>query len=286
MFQCKPTTVKAITFDALTQYGLDSGAGRIAGMPVSFMWEGYPVTTQTKTRYAIGAQMLLFTRGDFLVLEQVGQCDKLFTLTADEFAEQFQEVDPAKHPGKKLSPAEECLMVISHYGDFQNALQARMYSTEESDDPAVDYGSYWQHQLDVLERMKKQAETALGDHVFVSHTKELWVVAKETAQETGLDRPETMYAVYQDCSVFDTQQQAQEAILSIGSPVGFVALPLRALFPRMFTPTKRTVLSPLEIRHLAEEMPGGLLGYGKTWGYETLARQVESAVLQCLREAD
>lgn len=53
--------------------------------------------------------------------------------------------------------ARECLEdVVSHYYDFQNALEYRRETETSADDK-----SYWQHQLDVLDRMREQARRAL-----------------------------------------------------------------------------------------------------------------------------
>jgi hypothetical protein len=55
--------------------------------------------------------------------------------------------------------AHECLLdVVSHYHDFRNALEFREATAAHAHDT-----SYWRKQLDVLDRMKDQAERATGE---------------------------------------------------------------------------------------------------------------------------
>lgn len=91
----------------------------------------------------------------------------------------------AQHENPKPEdPAQECLQdVVSHYGDFRKALTlardacpgydigmlrtvlgsgAQPGRNVDPEDGDADY-SYWQHQINVLDRMKRQAEQALGE---------------------------------------------------------------------------------------------------------------------------
>jgi hypothetical protein len=81
-----------------------------------------------------------------------------------------------------MNPANECLHdVVSHHHDFRQALVLRRNRTQ-----TVDSQSYWQHQIDVLDRMKDQAQAALtqqkegaGNHFLdQSDTERLLYVAR------------------------------------------------------------------------------------------------------------
>ena len=60
-----------------------------------------------------------------------------------------------------LRQARECLMdVVSHHGDFRTACDNDRQALEVDGDR--DAASYWQHQINVLDRMRGQAEIALA----------------------------------------------------------------------------------------------------------------------------
>lgn len=71
----RPVEVEAITFDELVEYGLQSGANVIDGMPWSFDYQGQPVTHETDDCYIVcthkGSQVL--TRGDVLITDEHGR---------------------------------------------------------------------------------------------------------------------------------------------------------------------------------------------------------------------
>ena len=73
-------------------------------------------------------------------------------------------LDRAAQSGQRAVLAEdarECLLdVVSHHGDFATACKASKVEREASGDR--DSASYWQHQVDVLARMKAQAARALA----------------------------------------------------------------------------------------------------------------------------
>lgn len=63
-----------------------------------------------------------------------------------------------KEPCPKCADARECLQdLISHYDDLCCACTAT-----RNESSGTNRRGYWQHQLDVLNRMKKQAKRALG----------------------------------------------------------------------------------------------------------------------------
>jgi hypothetical protein len=61
--------------------------------------------------------------------------------------------------------------------------------------------------------------------------KERWVIAKEIAVDTGLARPELMYALYDGSTTFDSFESASYAIREAELPIGFVAIELNRLIP-------------------------------------------------------
>ncbi|WP_205191323.1 hypothetical protein [Burkholderia sp. LMG 13014] len=66
-----------------------------------------------------------------------------------------------QHEAAPADDARECLMdVVSHHGDFEKACRA--LKDAASDDGNGSDASYWLHQIDVLGRMKAQAERALA----------------------------------------------------------------------------------------------------------------------------
>lgn len=68
---------------------------------------------------------------------------------------------PVAAPIDADADARECLMdVVSHHGDFEKACRA--LKDAASDDGNGSGASYWLHQIDVLGRMKAQAERALA----------------------------------------------------------------------------------------------------------------------------
>lgn len=59
-----------VTFDQFVQYGRDSGANIVGGMPWSFSFHGHPVSHENDRCYLIGhnAEQLRFTPNDLLVV--------------------------------------------------------------------------------------------------------------------------------------------------------------------------------------------------------------------------
>lgn len=58
--------------------------------------------------------------------------------------------------------AVECLQdVVSHYRSFRSALECKKASFPETNDDGGDERSYWQHEINVLDRMHEQAANAV-----------------------------------------------------------------------------------------------------------------------------
>ncbi len=53
LFKLKSKIVEAVTFDELIQHGIDSGAQLVNGMPWSFEYKGYPVTSENDSLYFV-----------------------------------------------------------------------------------------------------------------------------------------------------------------------------------------------------------------------------------------
>ncbi len=52
-YQTIPTTVEALTFDELVQYGRENCPLLVSNMPWSFVYKGFPVTHENNQRYLI-----------------------------------------------------------------------------------------------------------------------------------------------------------------------------------------------------------------------------------------
>ena len=52
-YRKKPVVIEAITFDEFVQFGRDSGAVIVKGMPWHFQYEGYGISHETDTCYLI-----------------------------------------------------------------------------------------------------------------------------------------------------------------------------------------------------------------------------------------
>ncbi|EKS9800288.1 MULTISPECIES: hypothetical protein [Burkholderia] len=80
---------------------------------------------------------------------------------ADQHAKLITGRPVEQHEAAPADDARECLMdVVSHHGDFEKACRA--LKDAASDDGNGSDASYWLHQIDVLGRMKAQAERALA----------------------------------------------------------------------------------------------------------------------------
>lgn len=88
-FKQKPVIVEAITFAEFVQYGIDSGAGLVRGMPWSFRYNGHPVTHENDECYIISTpgRSFYFTPEDVLVTREQGT---LHTCRLDTFAATYE----------------------------------------------------------------------------------------------------------------------------------------------------------------------------------------------------
>ena len=64
---------KVLSFDDLVEYGKDSGAPLVDGMPWSFSFEGHPVTHENDQCYLVGAESHRFTPDVFMVVSPSGK---------------------------------------------------------------------------------------------------------------------------------------------------------------------------------------------------------------------
>ncbi len=96
----KPVEIEAITFDEFIQYGINSGANIVNGMPWSFHYNGHPVTHENDKCYLIptleGTHN--FTPDDMLITGVKGEiypCKKdIFALTYEqESVERFEATE-------------------------------------------------------------------------------------------------------------------------------------------------------------------------------------------------
>lgn len=84
-FRKKPVVIEAITFDALVEHGIASGANVIDGMPWSFTYGGHAITHENDDCYLIPTLegTMLFTRGDMLITGVKGE---IYPCRGDIFA--------------------------------------------------------------------------------------------------------------------------------------------------------------------------------------------------------
>lgn len=91
-FRKKPVVVEAITFDEFVQYGKDTGAGLVNGMPWTFEYKGHPVTHETDGCYLIPTAegTYNFTPADMLITGVKGE---IYPCKLDIFAATYEPVE-------------------------------------------------------------------------------------------------------------------------------------------------------------------------------------------------
>lgn len=90
-YKRKPKSVYAFTFDELVEFGRQSGANIVNGMPWHFQYNGCPITHEDNNTFllafpSIGGFVVRMTRSDILVVED----DDLSLLSAEHFYEQYE----------------------------------------------------------------------------------------------------------------------------------------------------------------------------------------------------
>lgn len=92
-YRKKPVVIEAITFDEFVQFGRDSGAVIVKGMPWHFQYEGYGISHETDTCYLIPTLegTMNFTPDDMLITGVKGEiypCKKdIFDATYEAVSE-------------------------------------------------------------------------------------------------------------------------------------------------------------------------------------------------------
>lgn len=86
-----PVEVEVLTFEELVQYGIDSGANLVNGMPWSFTFNGYPITHENDYLYLISTLegTMKMSTSDYLI---VGVHGEIYPCKKDIFEKTYEKV--------------------------------------------------------------------------------------------------------------------------------------------------------------------------------------------------
>ncbi len=136
----KPVMIEAITFEQLTQYGMDLGPCDRNGMPTAFVYMGNQITSLDKDAYTIRIPYLgtdmMFVRGDILV---TGPNGRLYVYKRDIFDLTFNSVNQVGMANQISITANERAFEINcagktwHVNNFPAAIRSIITATLEVD---------------------------------------------------------------------------------------------------------------------------------------------------------
>ncbi|CAJ9662621.1 Uncharacterised protein [Burkholderia pseudomallei] len=229
---------------------------------------------------------------------QAPQMQRAFNRAADILRAESSQ--PAAPPivSAPASDARECLMdVVSHHHDFVTACKS--IKGELHACGAHDSAAYWQKQIDVLDRMKAQAERALATSANETGAegaqKEAVMLLLQARDELclieweGEDPPERIHTLFDKIEAFVTRSPAMAAEA--------VAIPDEATFQRLFIkhggPVEsegwcinesglRDFLSDLAAFPQPMTIPAGWMFVPKHRGTKPLAELIIAASLACV----
>lgn len=90
-YRKRPVEVEVLTFEELVQYGIDSGANLVNGMPWSFTFNGYPITHENDYLYKISTLegIMDMSISDYLI---VGVHGEIYPCKKDIFEKTYEKV--------------------------------------------------------------------------------------------------------------------------------------------------------------------------------------------------